>query len=88
MKDARDDTLRDEALRDRFAALEPPEEALDRMEEAALAAFDATQRSLAAEWVELLRVRPAAHGVLTLAAALALLIVTPLGSLLLSLLGR
>ena len=78
----------DDALRERFAALEPPPGALDRMEQATLAAYDVTHGSLATEWVELLRVRPAVHGALTLAAAAALLVVTPLGALLLSLLGR
>jgi len=67
---------------------DPPSKALDRMEQATLAAFDVTHGSLAAEWVELLRVRPAVHGALTVAAAAALLVVTPLGAIILSLLGR
>lgn len=77
----------DDFLESAFASELPPE-AFARIEEAALASFDASQRSLTAEWIELLRVRPAVNSVLTLAAALALLAVSPIGSLLLTLLRQ
>lgn len=75
-------------LEDSFASLELAPDAFARIEAAALASYDASQQSLTAEWVDLLRVRPALNGALTLAAALALLVVSPLGALLLALLRR
>ncbi len=78
----------DRALGAQFDAIEPSDERLGRMEAGALASFDATQRSLTAEWIELLRVRPVANAALTLTAAAALILVTPIGWMLLALLRR
>lgn len=76
-------TRLDEAL----GRLDPEPERMRRMEEAALSAFDAHQQGLTAEWIGLLRARPAVHGGLALAAAAALVLVSPIGAALLWLLG-
>lgn len=78
----------------RFAALmhvlDPSPEAEARMETALLQALDAApdeapeaapEQSLTAEWIELLKLRPAANSALVLAAAVVLYFTTPLGAL-------
>lgn len=71
-------------------ALDPSPEAEARMEAALMRALDAPpsapvevapEQSLTAEWIELLRLRPAANSALVLAAAAVLYFTTPLGAL-------
>lgn len=71
-------------------ALDPGPEAEQRMETALFRALDAApsgqaevmpDQSLAAEWIELLKLRPAANSALVAAAALVLYFTTPLGAL-------
>ena len=71
----------DEPLRTAFASLEADPEARDRMEAMVLAGFALSQRSLALEWAEMLRARPIANGLLLSAAAVVLLVATPVGAL-------
>lgn len=68
-------------LADLMHALDPSPGAEARMQAAVFRALDAPVQSLAAEWIELLRVRPAANGALVLAAGLVLYFTTPLGAL-------
>jgi hypothetical protein len=70
-----------------MAALGPTPNQVARLQGGIEARLEREQVSLAAEWLELLRRRPLAHGGLVLAAACALLLTTPLGALLWSLLG-
>jgi len=70
----------DARLEAAFEALDPGPPRVERMKGALLAAY-APPPSLAAEWLTLLRARPVANTILTLAAAAALLLAASLGSL-------
>ena len=61
-------------------SLEPEVAVRARLEERVLAAYEAEQRSLAAEWLDLFRVRPVRAAARTVAAAASLLLLTPLGT--------
>lgn len=69
----------DERLEQAFEAFEPSAAQTARMARALEDAFERPPRSLAAEWVELLRIRPLWHGALAGASAL-LVFATPLGA--------
>ena len=62
-------------------AVGPDEASLLRMESVVLAAYTVQHRSLAVEWLELLRARPLTNTLLFAAAAAVLLLATPLGAL-------
>jgi hypothetical protein len=81
-------TTEDHDLAHAMRALDPDDLQLARMERVVLRAFEAEQRSLATEWIDLLRVRPVVHGGYALAAAALLLLLSPLGMLPLTLLRR
>ena len=72
----------DARLEEAFEALEPVSGEVARMRAHLHRELEGHTRSLVAEWVELLRVRPFAHGGLALAAACALLLTTPVGAVL------
>jgi len=63
----------DRALLDAMQSLEPDAAQTRAMRARVLEAYEADHTSLAAEWLELLRVRPLAHGGWLLAAAAVLL---------------
>ncbi|MBN2498928.1 MAG: hypothetical protein JXR96_30340 [Deltaproteobacteria bacterium] len=86
MKETEHPTPEDRTLSRAMNALNPGPAQLARMESSVLTALERSRRSLAAEWIELLRVRPLVHAGYSLAAAAGLLLVTPLGAVLLSLL--
>ena len=71
----------DEALRDAFDATDLHPGAQARIEREVLAAYAISQRSLAAEWLELVRETPVRGTLLLAAAAVALVVATPLGAL-------
>ncbi len=73
----------DRELSEHFALLEPPAERLQAIRRRVLAEQALDQTSLAAEWVELLSARPVNLGYVAAAAA-ALLLFSPIGSLLLA----
>jgi len=75
-------TEEEATLRDRLDALDPNPAQVARLQGIILTRAEREARPLLAEWLELVRVRPFAHGGLVLAATCALLITTPLGSLL------
>jgi hypothetical protein len=70
----------DRALAERFAVLTPPRPLLARGDQAVRRAVLEQQTSLSSEWVAMLRARPVANGLLVAAAAAALLLASPLGS--------
>ena len=78
-----------EALASLLATLEPPPHRLAQIEEAALASLGRARgrSSLAAEWIELLRLQPLSTSALALAGATALVVLSPFGGLLAALLG-
>ncbi len=63
-----------------FASLEPDTAVRARVEDRVLVAYEAEQRSLAAEWMNLFRVGPVRTAARTVAAAASLLLLTPLGT--------
>ena len=67
-------------LAEAFAPLEPTPNQVARLARAVEERVERERHSLAWEWGRLLWQRPLAHGSLVLAAALALLVTTPLGS--------
>jgi RNA polymerase sigma-70 factor (ECF subfamily) len=69
-----------------FGALSPGEASEARIRTALAPVFDAPPRSLAAEWVEILRLRPVLHGALALGSATLLGATSPLVALPLALL--
>ncbi|MCB0218133.1 MAG: hypothetical protein KDH09_00440 [Chrysiogenetes bacterium] len=69
-------------LRDLFAVLEPSPARLESVGRRVLSEHALEQQSLAQEWIELLRARPANIGYVAAAAA-ALLLLSPMGALLL-----
>ena len=69
-------------LADAFETLEPGATVRARMEREVLSAHAIAQRSLAAEWLELVRGAPVGGTLLLAAAAAVLLIATPIGVLL------
>lgn len=83
------DAGEEEALASLLATLEPPPHRLAQIEEAAVASLGRApaRASLAAEWIELLRIRPISTSALALAGATALVVLSPLGGLLATLLG-
>ncbi len=77
-------------LAELMRVLDPSPEAAARMESALFTALDAAtpaleeaiaEQSLTSEWIELLKLRPAANSALVLAAAIVLYFTTPLGAL-------
>ena len=96
MSELEHDSREEQQLSGLMRVLDPWPEAEARMESALFAALDATEhgahaeipeQSLADEWIELLKLRPAANSALVLAAAVVLYFTTPLGALA-GLLGR
>lgn len=69
----------DELLVARWKDLSPSPEIIARIQERLPPT--PPERTLAAEWLELLRVRPIVHGAMTLAAAAVLMLATPLAAL-------
>jgi len=61
-------------------SFDPTAAQVSRMKRAVLAAHALLQRPLALEWIAMFRSRPVLHTALALAAAIVLLISTPLGS--------
>ena len=76
----------DRELSELFASLDPDAARLSAIGRRVLAEHQLDESSLAAEWVELLKARPANLGYVGVAAA-AMLLFSPLGSLMLRLLG-
>lgn len=87
------DPRSDQQLARAFAALELDDDSVSRIEERVMAALEARALldsplpSLGREWLDLVRGRPAANGLLVAAATFALLITSPLFMLPLALLG-
>jgi len=77
----------DEALLEAMTAFEPGESTVERMARVIEARVERESAPLYREWFDIVRRRPLAYGTLAFAAAAALLITTPLGSLLWALLG-
>ena len=67
-----------------FQALEPPPENRARLESRVLAVYEAEQRSLVTEWLDLFRVGPVRTAARTVAAAVSLAVLTPAGTILLT----
>jgi len=78
-----EDTLLSTAM----GALEPTPNQIARLQGVIEARLERERLSLAREWLNLFRQRPLAHGGLALAGGLALLVTTPLGTLLWALLS-
>ena len=76
----------DQRLLSAFEELEPLPAAVARMRGQMNAALEAEGRSLLGEWISLLRLRPVVHTAYLLAAAVVLLVSTPLGAILRALL--
>lgn len=76
-----------DALVEAFDALAPDELALRRVRDAALEAYDVSQRPLALEWLDLARERPVSTTLSLAAAAVVIFVATPIGAVL-ALLGR
>jgi len=74
----------DQQLLEAFGALEPGTERRARLEERILADHIADRRSLAAEWVDLIRVGPVLHAGYAVAAVAGLAVITPVGTLVLA----
>jgi len=75
----------DPHLAERWRGVEPSAAVLTRGELQARRIVVEQQLGLTVEWLEMLRARPVANGLLVAAAAAALLLMTPLGTLLTSL---
>ena len=76
--------MTDEELTSRFAALEPPQAVLSRVEARALASLDEPRPSLLDAWRELLGRRPFGGVALAAGASLALVVGSPAGLVLLA----
>lgn len=70
----------DKELARAFRSLDPGDRQVDRMARPVMAAFRMRHRTLASEWLWLLRARPVANTALALVAALMLLVTTPMGT--------
>lgn len=79
-QEPRAEELDDRRLAREMRALDPTDEQLQRMAAAVMERFALQSRSLAGEWLELWRSRPAVNTGLALAAALVLLVLTPLSA--------
>jgi len=79
-EEPRAEELDDRRLAKEMRALDPTDEQLQRMEAAVMERFTLQSRSLAGEWLELWRSRPAVNTGLALAAAIVLLVLTPLSA--------
>ena len=79
----------DEALASLLSTVELAPHRLAQIEEASVASLGrgARRTTLAAEWLELLRIRPFSTTALALAGATALVVLSPLGGLLATVLG-
>lgn len=73
--------MNDDTMKDAFDALEPSGAARARMEDSILAAHAISQRSLTADWLELVRTTPATGFFLVAASTAALLLASPIGML-------
>ncbi len=74
-------------IQEAMRGLEPVQEAVDRGEAVVMAGFAISNTPLAEEWTRLLIERPVRNGVTMVAAAALFAVVSPLGRLILSMLG-
>ncbi len=74
--------MNEDAMKDAFEAFEPSGAARARMEDSLLAAYAISQRSLIADWLELMRTTPATGFLLVAASTTALLLASPIDILL------
>ncbi len=85
----RDEGAADEVMSALMRTLDPAPHRLAQIEDAVLGAVernkDLHRKSLVVEWVELLRLRPIVAPTLTLAGATALVLLSPVGGVLVSL---
>ena len=70
----------DDRLVSAMRSFDPSAVQVSRMRRAVLASYALLQRPLALEWIALFRTRPVVHTALALAAAIVLMVSTPLGS--------
>ncbi len=77
----------DRALAEVLGRLDPSPLQVRRMRSRMDARLDRLERSIAAEWLDLVRVRPLLTGWLVVATGCAMLVTTPLASLVWALLG-
>jgi hypothetical protein len=73
--------MSDAKLLEAWRVLEPEERRRVRLEEAVVERWEARSRSLAVEWLDLLRARPLVNGAWAMAALMTVLVATPVGAL-------